>query len=244
MLNKEEIVVLDKVKIGKYICSMRKKFNLTQQELADKLYISDRAVSKWERGISIPDISTLINLSNIFRVNMSDILLGIETTSNKKEDSILKTYLKEYLNINKSKLYLIIILFLYLLGIFIFYTARLHNINILPLDYLEQIYNNFTIVPFTDIIGLIIHPNDNILATSIIKNIIVNVVISLPICLLLIKCCSDFKQYKKYSFIILVGMEFIKLFSLLGIFDIDDIIIRLLISCSILKFYNRKEVKK
>ena len=46
---------MDLIKIGKFIAECRKKKSLTQEELAEKLYITDRAVSKWERGLSLPD---------------------------------------------------------------------------------------------------------------------------------------------------------------------------------------------
>lgn len=70
---------IDKELIGKYIYQKRVENNLTQQELADKLYVSDRAVSKWERGLSIPDIEIIVKLSEIFNVNVKDILKGTET---------------------------------------------------------------------------------------------------------------------------------------------------------------------
>ena len=48
---------MDNNKIGKFIASVRKEKNLTQQELGNKLFVTDKAVSKWERGLSLPDIS-------------------------------------------------------------------------------------------------------------------------------------------------------------------------------------------
>lgn len=48
---------MNQIKIGKFIAECRKKQNLTQIQLAEKLNITDRAVSKWERGMSLPDIS-------------------------------------------------------------------------------------------------------------------------------------------------------------------------------------------
>lgn len=47
--------------MGKFIASLRKEKNMTQKDLADKLYVSDRAVSKWERGLNFPDITLLKN---------------------------------------------------------------------------------------------------------------------------------------------------------------------------------------
>ncbi len=67
---------MDQQKIGKFICSLRKKKNLSQTQLADMIPISRQAVSKWERGITIPDSSVLIKLSEIFAVSINEILAG------------------------------------------------------------------------------------------------------------------------------------------------------------------------
>ena len=63
-------------KIGKFISRKRKMKNLTQKELANKLHITDKAVSKWERGLSLTDISVLIPLSEILNVGLYDLLKG------------------------------------------------------------------------------------------------------------------------------------------------------------------------
>ena len=63
-------------KIGKFISRKRKLKNLTQKELANKLHITDKAVSKWERGLSLTDISVLIPLSEILNVGLYDLLKG------------------------------------------------------------------------------------------------------------------------------------------------------------------------
>ncbi len=67
---------MDAKKTGKIICKYRKKNNLTQEELARQLFISAKAVSKWERGVSFPDISVLIPLSEILGVSLYDLLKG------------------------------------------------------------------------------------------------------------------------------------------------------------------------
>ena len=63
-------------KVGKFIAEMRKKNNLTQQQLGDKLYVTDKAVSKWEREKSLPDITLLSKLAEIFEIEVEDILSG------------------------------------------------------------------------------------------------------------------------------------------------------------------------
>ena len=61
-------------KTGKFIGERRKAMNITQKELANKLHITDKAVSKWERGLSFPDISVLIPLAETLNVSLYDLL--------------------------------------------------------------------------------------------------------------------------------------------------------------------------
>ncbi|MDP4181299.1 MAG: helix-turn-helix domain-containing protein [Bacillota bacterium] len=67
---------MDCSKVGKLILSLRKEKNMTQKEVAEALNISDKTISKWERGLGCPDVSLLGNLSHIFGVNIEKILLG------------------------------------------------------------------------------------------------------------------------------------------------------------------------
>ena len=53
---------LDKRKFGSFVSSLRKEKGWTQKDLAEKLYVSDKAVSKWERGLSVPDVSLLLHI--------------------------------------------------------------------------------------------------------------------------------------------------------------------------------------
>lgn len=63
-------------RFGEFILELRKEKGLTQKELAEKLYISDKAVSKWERGLSMPDIALLMPLSQTFGVTTTELLSG------------------------------------------------------------------------------------------------------------------------------------------------------------------------
>ena len=65
---------MDQEKIGKFISKVRKEKNITQEQLADKLHITNRAISKWENGLSVPDADLLIRLSEILEVSVSDLL--------------------------------------------------------------------------------------------------------------------------------------------------------------------------
>ena len=67
---------MDQIKIGKFIAECRKKNNLTQMQLAEKLNITDRAVSKWENGKAMPDSSIMLDLCNELNINVNDLLCG------------------------------------------------------------------------------------------------------------------------------------------------------------------------
>ena len=69
---------MDAKKTGNFICENRKKQGISQKELADKLGITDKAISKWERGISFPDISMLIPISKVLEISLYDLLTGGE----------------------------------------------------------------------------------------------------------------------------------------------------------------------
>ena len=67
---------MDQMKIGKFIAECRKQKNLTQMQLAEKLNITDKAISKWERGLSLPDSSIMLELCGILGITVNDLLSG------------------------------------------------------------------------------------------------------------------------------------------------------------------------
>ena len=67
---------MDQIKIGKFIAECRKKNNLTQMQLAEKLNITDRAISKWENGKSMPDSSIMLELCNELKISVNELLSG------------------------------------------------------------------------------------------------------------------------------------------------------------------------
>ncbi len=89
---------MDLIKIGKFIAGLRKEKNLTQEALAEKLYVTDRAVSKWERGLSLPDADKMIDLCNILGINVNELLNGEKIDMKdyeKKTDEILVEMAKQ-----------------------------------------------------------------------------------------------------------------------------------------------------
>lgn len=65
---------IDKEKFGAFVAQLRKEKGITQKELAQKLYVSDKAVSKWERGLSMPDITLLIPLAQALGITVTELL--------------------------------------------------------------------------------------------------------------------------------------------------------------------------
>ena len=67
---------MDQIKIGKFIASCRKEQGMTQAVLAEKLGISDRAISKWETGKSMPDSGIMLDLCELLKINVNELLSG------------------------------------------------------------------------------------------------------------------------------------------------------------------------
>lgn len=67
---------MDNLKIGNLIAECRKQKKMTQKELADKLGVTDKSVSKWERGICLPDVSLYMELCNILEISLNEFFLG------------------------------------------------------------------------------------------------------------------------------------------------------------------------
>lgn len=85
---------MDQLKIGKFIADCRKEANLTQMQLAEKLGITDRAISKWETGKSLPDASIMLELCGILKITVNDLLSGevvaMENYKEKSEELLIK----------------------------------------------------------------------------------------------------------------------------------------------------------
>lgn len=133
-------------KIGKFIATSRKKKGLTQIELADKLNITDRAVSKWERGKGCPDISLLEDLSKILDVSIIELLKGEKMKKNKsleKEELLYSmNYAKES---TKTKMYKMISNVIVTLITVIILTIVFNNLKI-SVFFNHRYYPNIMIV--------------------------------------------------------------------------------------------------
>lgn len=113
---------MDPKKTGIIISDARKKLKMTQKDLADKLYVSDKAVSKWERGLCFPDISVLIPLTETLNISLYDLLRGEKVNNKEVEETIKDTinYSNSEIKRKKKKYIIIssiIILFIVLVSV-------------------------------------------------------------------------------------------------------------------------------
>ena len=96
---------MNQLKIGRFIAACRKQANLTQLQLADKLHITDKAISKWERGIAMPDTSIMLELCDILNISVNELLSGeriIMENNNEKNQQLLLDMAKELERKNKT----------------------------------------------------------------------------------------------------------------------------------------------
>ena len=96
---------MDQIKIGKFIADCRKQNRLTQMQLAEKLGITDKAISKWERGLAMPDTSIMLELCGILGISVNELLSGEKINmenNNQKNEQIMLDMAKELEMKNKT----------------------------------------------------------------------------------------------------------------------------------------------
>ena len=79
---------------GAYILQRRKELGMTQKEFAGKLYVTESAVSKWERGLSYPDIGLLRSICGVLQISEHELLTGSEDTSKRNSERLAAKYLR------------------------------------------------------------------------------------------------------------------------------------------------------
>lgn len=155
---------MDLIKIGKYIAFKRKEQDLTQKQLAEKLNMSDKSVSKWERGICLPDVSVYLELCKILDISINEFLAGEdipkETIEQKAEENIIQIT-KD--NKNKQKyLNKIIRLLIVMLVVFIFITSIfIYKKLTQPQNYIEPYLEKSTEMQMANMLSN--HPGDILL---------------------------------------------------------------------------------
>lgn len=100
----KEVATMDQVKTGKFLAELRKENEMTQEQLAEKLNVARRTISRWETGNNMPDIDILIELSDLYAVDLREILNG-ERKSEKMENETKETILQavDYTNTESEK---------------------------------------------------------------------------------------------------------------------------------------------
>ena len=93
---------MDQVKIGKFIKEKRKEKKITQSELAEKLNVTDRAISKWENGICMPDSGIIAELCKILNITINDLFSG-ETVDVKNKEKKLEENLLDMIKLKQEK---------------------------------------------------------------------------------------------------------------------------------------------
>ena len=94
---------MNQEKIGKFISNCRKEKNITQSELAEKLNITNRTVSRWENGKNMPDYSILKDLCNILDIDINEFINGERLSKEEKNNNDIDLILKEYYKMKKQR---------------------------------------------------------------------------------------------------------------------------------------------
>lgn len=119
-------------KRGKFLCELRKRKKLTQQELGELIHYSDKNISKWERGISFPNNPNILKeLASIFDVSIEELMYG-EFKTKKNENQIRASFISECennFNLYKKRLYMILIFILIfiVIGMIVIYFQFIKN---------------------------------------------------------------------------------------------------------------------
>ncbi len=112
-------------KTGKFIAKLRKEKNMTQQELAEKMGVSINAVSKWERGLSFPDVSLYKRLCEELDINIEELINGEKDKSDEAKEKAIISTIKETNKIKNNIKILLIAIFLIIVGSLIYYNKNL-----------------------------------------------------------------------------------------------------------------------
>ena len=83
----------NKKTFGAYILQRRRELGMTQKEFAEKLYVTESAVSKWERGLSYPDITLLLNICSVLDISEHELLTGSEDIQARNAEKLASKYL-------------------------------------------------------------------------------------------------------------------------------------------------------
>lgn len=150
---------MDLNKISEFIKKKRKELGITQQELAEKLFITEKAISRWETGRGTPDISLLLPLSKELNIDVSELLNGEESNKSKNEIEQLIEY-NEITKANKFNFQFKLVIIFYILSflLFLFYLRFEYDPNI-ELNYFVRLFI-IIVASFFIVIGNKVYSNN------------------------------------------------------------------------------------
>lgn len=217
---------MNQEKIGKFIAEARKKNDLTQKQLAEILGTTSKSVSRWENGKTMPDYSLLEPLSKELNISILELLKGEyinKNTKTKNEDinALLELVMEmsEKYHFKRKLIFSFMLIAILLIVSIIYYIYRFYGYDN---SYLWSLLQHISIIPFNSIYSFICLGE----IESFIRNILINILLSIPISCLILTFVKNKKKYFKFLLILNILLEIFKWLLLIGIFDIDDIIIR------------------
>ena len=210
---------MEEFDIGKKIAILRKKHSMTQKQLAEKLHISNKVISKWELGYSEPDIFSLRKISQIFNISADQLInksSEIFDDNNNKKEKFLNFIRNHYIILIQ-----IMLMFFALLDITIGYSLLSKNINSL---YFGLILGFSLAVILIEIFILLINNKNKI--TNVFKILFTFFIVSYLILNIIFLCLVDNINYEKF-FIVSIIFSFLMLVnSILNILKITNILSR------------------
>lgn len=223
---------MDIKKIGNFINFLRNKKGLTQEQLARKINVTNKAISKWERGVGLPDISLLKPLSKELNVTVHELLNGEfdnkDNKTNSDEINQILNIIKVKTNNSYKKIILLIISLLTFVALLIYLYVE-HNKKIYDSSYFLELIEHVSLIPFLSINSYI----KNGYQSQFSFNIALNILAPLLIMISFISFKKLNKHWLKILFLTNTILEIIKWLLLIGVFDIDDIIIRTILTYTI-----------
>ncbi len=105
---------MDQIKIGKFIAELRKEKNMTQEQLAEKLGVTSKSISRWENGNTMPDYTLLKDLCNELDININELLSGEKIKGNDYMNKSEENLIKLRKQIDKRKRFLTIISYIFI----------------------------------------------------------------------------------------------------------------------------------
>ena len=125
---------MDQEKIGKFIAELRKEKNITQEQLAEKLGVTSKSISRWENGRTMPDYTLLKDLCNELDININELLSGEKIKENDYVNKSEENLIKLRKQIDKRKKFLTIISYIFMTIIIIAFILNIVLNRILPDD--------------------------------------------------------------------------------------------------------------